>query len=110
MKEKSDDYDSPWKRILEKYFQEFMIFFFPRIAEGIDWSKGYTFLDKELQQIVLDAELGKRLADKLVQLHRKDGSDAWVLAHVEVQGQKKSGFEKRMLYIIIVFLIVMTVL
>ena len=63
-----DDYDSPWKKILEAYFQEFMVFFFPAAAEEIDWSRGYAFLDKELQQIVHDAELGKRLADKLVQV------------------------------------------
>jgi len=53
-------------------------------------------LDKELQQIVRDAELGKRLADKLVQVWRKDGDDAWVLAHVEVQGQERPDFAKRM--------------
>lgn len=53
-------------------------------------------MDKELQQIVRDAELGKRLADKLVQVWRKDGDDAWVLAHVEVQGQERPDFAKRM--------------
>jgi len=68
MSKESDDYDSPWKRILEAYFKEFVVFFFPAAAEEIDWSRGYTFLDKELQQIVRDAELGKRLADKLVQV------------------------------------------
>jgi len=66
MNKQPDDYDSPWKKILEAYFQEFMTFFFPAAAEDINWSRGYTFLDKELQQIVRNAELGKRLADKLV--------------------------------------------
>ena len=96
MSKELDDYDSPWKKILEAYFQEFVTFFFPAAAEGIDWSRGHTFLDKELQQIVQDAELGKRLADKLVKVWRKDGEDAWVLAHVEVQGQERSDFAKRM--------------
>jgi hypothetical protein len=96
MSKELDDYDSPWKKILEAYFQEFVTFFFPAAAEGIDWSRGHTFLDKELQQIVQDAELGKRLADKLVKVWRKDGDDAWVLAHVEVQGQERSDFAKRM--------------
>lgn len=96
MNKESDDYDSPWKKILEAYFREFVSFFFPLVAEGVDWSRGYTFLDKELQQIVRDAELGKRLADKLVQVWRKDGDDAWVLAHVEVQGQERPDFAKRM--------------
>ena len=96
MNKESDDYDSPWKKILEAYFQEFVTFFFPAAAEGIDWSRGYTFLDKELQQVVRDAELGRRLADKLVQVWRKDGNEVWVLVHVEVQGQEESDFAKRM--------------
>jgi len=44
----SDDYDSPWKNILESYFEEFMQFFFPDAAKDIDWSPGYEFWDKEL--------------------------------------------------------------
>lgn len=43
------DYDSPWKEILERYFEDFMRFFFPSIHSSIDWLKGYNFLDKELQ-------------------------------------------------------------
>ena len=92
----ADEYDSPWKSILEAYFQEFMKFFFPAIAEEIDWERGHTFLDKELQQVVRDAELGRRYADKLVQVYRRDGEETWVLVHVEVQGWRDSGFEQRM--------------
>ena len=96
MSEQSDDYDSTWKKILETYFRDFVTFFFPVVAEEVDWSKGYSFLDKELQQVVQDAELGRRRADKLVQVWRKDGNEAWVLVHVEVQGQERSDFAKRM--------------
>lgn len=62
------DYDSPWKEILEQYFPEFMAFFFPAAHAEVDWTKGYEFLDKELQQVVRDAELGRRFADKLVSI------------------------------------------
>jgi len=65
------DYDSPWKEILERYFSEFMLFFFPEAHEAIDWTKGYAFLDKELQQVVRDAETGARHVDKLVQVTKK---------------------------------------
>ncbi|MCK4605457.1 MAG: hypothetical protein KAU41_12345 [Deltaproteobacteria bacterium] len=92
----SDDYDSPWKEIIEVYFNDFMAFFFPDIAEEVDWDRGYTFLDKELQQVVLDAELGRRFADKLAQVWRRDGDEAWVLVHIEVQGQEEAVFAKRM--------------
>ncbi len=94
--ETDDDYDNPWKEMLSQYFQDFMFFFFPWAAEDIDWERGYEFFDKELQQVVRDAELGKRYADKLVRVFRKDQTEAWVLIHVEIQGQKDSDFAKRM--------------
>jgi hypothetical protein len=90
------DYDSPWKEMIEGYFQEFMGFFFPQAAADIDWSRGYDFLDGELQQVVRDAELGRRLVDKLVRVWRRNGDEAWVLVHVEVQGSREAGFPKRM--------------
>ncbi len=48
MSTQRSDYDSPWKEMLERYFEEFTVFFFPNVYRGIDWSKGYQFLDKEL--------------------------------------------------------------
>jgi hypothetical protein len=50
------DYDSPWKEALERYFEAFMAFFFPQAHSDIDWARGYEFLDKELQQVVREAE------------------------------------------------------
>ncbi len=90
------EYDTPWKKVLEAYFEEFVRFFFPEMAEDIDWSRGYEFLDKELQQIAKDSALGRRFADKLTRLYRKTGEEKWVLNHVEVQGQGRNEFEKRM--------------
>jgi hypothetical protein len=62
------NYDSPWKEILERFFPECMAFFFPEAQAAIDWSQGYTFMDKELQQVVRDAETGSRRVDKLVKV------------------------------------------
>jgi hypothetical protein len=91
------DFDTPWKEGLETYFQKFMEFFFPAIAAEIDWERGVTFLGTELQKIVRDADLGKRWADKLAQVWRKDGQEAMVLCHVEVQSQPEDVFTERML-------------
>lgn len=96
MTQPQTDYDSAWKEVLEHYFEEFISFFFPEAYAGIDWAMGYEFLDKELQQVVRDAELGRRLADKLVKVWSRDGEEAWVLVHVEVQGQVDREFAKRM--------------
>jgi hypothetical protein len=90
------DYDNPWKEALSLYFQDFMTFFFPSIEINIDWERGYEFLDKEFQQIIRESELGKREADKLVKVWRRDGEEVWVLIHVEVQSQEQSEFAERM--------------
>lgn len=96
MTESHDDFDSPWKNTLEWYFEDFMAFFFPDAHVDIDWKKPVEFLDKELQQVVSDAELGRRYADKLVKVWKKNGDEQWVLAHVEVQGEPEAHFERRM--------------
>ncbi|MBV6626457.1 MAG: cytosolic protein [Rivularia sp. (in: Bacteria)] len=90
------EYDSPWKEIIQLYFEDFMLFFFPQVHQEIDWNKGFEFLDQELQQVVRDAELGKRLVDKLVKIYRIGGGESWLLIHLEVQAQEKSNFPERM--------------
>ena len=90
------DYDSPWKEVLEFYFEPFMLFFFPDAHSEIDWSREHTFLDKELQQVVRDSQTGRRLVDKLVRVYLKDGRERWILVHVEVQGSPETGFSRRM--------------
>jgi len=47
------------------YFKEFIDFFFREMAADLDWSRGYVFLDKELQQVAREAALGRRYVDKL---------------------------------------------
>ena len=92
----NQDYDSPYKDILEAYFQEFMALFFPLIENDLNWEKGYKFLDKEFQGIVKEAEIGRRYLDKLIQVWRKDNCETWLLIHIEVQGARETGFPERM--------------
>ena len=92
----TDDYDSPWKEALERYLPDFLALLFPQVHAGIDWSRGYEFLDKELQQVVRDAELRRRYADKLAKVYTHDGAETWILIHVEVQGEAETGFAERM--------------
>jgi len=93
MTEQSTDYDSPWKEIIELYFPSFLEFFFPLAYAEIDWNRLYQILDKELHQLEPDAEIGKRLVAKVWLLN---GEEAWVLVHLEVQGQYDSKFTERM--------------
>ena len=91
-----NDADSPWKTILRLYFQESIEFFFPKIAQQIDWQHPPEFLDKEFQQIAGDAAIGKRYADQLVKVHRKRGKPLFLLLHLEVQAHKEKNFPERM--------------
>ena len=81
------DFDGAWKETLERYFNPFLLFCFPEVHRQIDWSKGYAFLDKELQEVVRDAQLGKQRVDKLVRVVLLDGREEWILIHVEIQTQ-----------------------
>jgi len=91
-----DDYDSPWKEGMELYFKELMEFFFPEIASEIAWTKGYEFLDKELQSVVRDAEIGRRHADKLVKVWSLEEKEFHVMIHIEIQSDKDKDFPRRM--------------
>ena len=90
------EYDSSWKEAIETYFKEFLAFFFPAIYAEVDFEKGYEFLDKELEKVVRDSVVGKRFADKLVKICLNDGSEQWILIHIEVQGYYDKDFERRM--------------
>ena len=90
------DYDGAWKEALEHYLRSLLEFCFPRVAREIDWSRPFEWLDKELQEVVRDAEAGKLWADKLVKVFRQDGREEWVLIHVEVQSQRDPRLPARM--------------
>jgi len=92
----SDDFDSPWKDALHRYLPSFLVFFFADIHGDVDWSRGYEALDKEFQQIVRQAKVGKRLADKLFKIWLNDGAERWLLVHVEIQGEVEEDFPQRM--------------
>jgi len=96
MSQPQTEFDSPWKDVIERYFEDFIQFFLPQAHGEIAWSRGFEFLDKELQQVVRDAELGRRLADKLIKVWRTGGEEAWVLIHLEVQSFEETNFSERM--------------
>ncbi|HUG93147.1 MAG TPA: hypothetical protein VML55_20060 [Planctomycetaceae bacterium] len=90
------DFDSPWKEALDVYFEQFVAFFFPEVHGGIDWSRGYDSLDQELRQVLREADLGRRVVDKLVRVWRVGGEEIWVVVHVEIQAQYEASFAHRM--------------
>ncbi|MEI6442907.1 MAG: transposase [Nostocales cyanobacterium ELA583] len=96
MSEVKADYDGAWKEGVEQYFEPFLAFFFPEIQAEIDWTRGYEFLDQELQQLIRESEVGKQFVDKLIKVWLNDGKETWLLIHLEIQSQVDTGFAKRM--------------
>jgi hypothetical protein len=89
------DQDSPWKRVLQQYFQEAIEFFLPNVAKLVDWTQPAEFLDKEFVKIAPDAKVGRRFADQLVRVKLKRGKDLILLLHVEVQAAPEKQFSER---------------
>ena len=91
--------DSSWRKILDKLLPDFLAFYFREIHQAIDFDKGFEFLDKELQKILpqLD-DTDKRVVDKLVKVFLRDGSEKWLLIHIEIQGYREADFSKRVFH------------
>ena len=47
----NDDYDTPWKLAVTRYFPDFIAFYFPQAHAAIDWARPYVFLAEELAQL-----------------------------------------------------------
>jgi hypothetical protein len=73
MAKNKSEFDSPWKDILDLYFEEFIALCWPSKYDEIDWSKGYKMRDKELSKIHRTSKTGKKVADKLVEIYLKNG-------------------------------------
>ena len=89
------DFDSAWKEAITRFFRPFLEFFFADIAQDVDWSQPITFLESELRKAHPKDKMGRRRADVLASVHRLDGSQSWVLIHIEVQSQWVAHFEER---------------
>lgn len=95
-KKKREDFDSPWKEVIESYFQEFLAFLFPMAHTLIDWDKDFVFLDQEFRSVTRNAQFSRRSVDKLVRVSLKNGDELWIYLHVEIQAGHDSHFPKRM--------------
>jgi len=100
--------DNAWKEIIEEHFRDFLLFFFPRVHDAIDWKHKPQWLDKEFRILTRfekgekkDRDRRKRkkrssgTLDKLAKVRLADGRSQWILAHVEVEGGRKAHFAER---------------
>lgn len=93
----SSDHDTHWKELITRLFPYFLAFFMPDIYAVTDLNKGVEFLDKELHKLIADKfKGGNTLKDKLAKIYLKDGSERWILIHIEIQSSNKPDFLRRM--------------
>ncbi|RKO68823.1 hypothetical protein D7322_24755 [Sphingobacterium puteale] len=85
--------DPLWKSILEQTFSHFLRFIFTDAEAVFDLSRPFDYLDKEFESLFPPESNGKgvRYVDKLVKVFLKDGSEQYVLCHVEIQSSKGKG-------------------
>lgn len=90
--------DILWKGIIEVVAPEMLLFLFKDAASIFDQEKGFEFLDKELLELFPEQakQGGNRLVDKLIKIHTLDGTEKWILLHIEVQGGDTKDFAERM--------------
>ena len=89
-------FDEAWKKVIERFFPQFLLFFAPKLYEDVDFSQPFTFLNKEMQQLSKKGLKGSKFVDKLVKIYLKDGSEQWLLVHIEIQGDEDKDFPLRM--------------
>lgn len=92
----SSEKDHIWKRIISKFFKQFIEFFLPELHNDIDFTYKVKFLDNQLLKIVQKSGGKDRASDKLVEVKMKDGTNKFILVHIEIQDSHKSDFAFRM--------------
>ena len=89
------DHDSPWKETLDRFLRPFLELTFPKVCRRIDWSVEPVSLEQELRAIMPGSDLGPLRADKLIKVRLVDGTDRWLLIHIEVQMQHDPDLPRR---------------
>ncbi|WP_437921528.1 hypothetical protein [Sphingobacterium sp. LRF_L2] len=85
--------DPLWKSIIEHTFKHFLAFFFPEAEKIFDFNRGFEYMDKEFEQLFPPetSSKGVRYVDKLAKVYLHDGSEKFVLCHIEVQSSRGKG-------------------
>lgn len=87
------DQDSPWKELLEQDLLPALRLLAPDVTAGLDPARDLEALDAELRKLAPEGETGRRLADRLVKLHLRDGDVRYL--HAEVQAWRDDELGRR---------------
>jgi predicted transposase/invertase (TIGR01784 family) len=86
------------KSAFEEAFPDLLRFFFKEADSIFDIERGFEFMDKELSELFpeLERKGGSRFVDMLVKTYLIDGTEEWILVHLEIQGEGSNNFAFRM--------------
>lgn len=89
-------FDEAWKRVIERFFPQLLHLFVPNLYFDVDFKRGFSFLDREMEQLSIISLKGAKYVDKLAKVYLKNGTEQWILVHIEVQGYPDKEFSLRM--------------
>ena len=92
------DSDGLWKDIVHRFFYPMLQRAIPALYDDADREKKPQFLDKELRNVIHTLPGRAHVADFLVEVPLKNGSNEWVLLHVEVQAKGGDNLPFRMFH------------
>jgi hypothetical protein len=78
------DHDGFWKEALDRYLEPFLRLCFPRVHDGIDWSRAHVPLDQGLRQFLGNTQTRKRQVDRLYRVTTHDGTEEHLFLHVAI--------------------------
>ena len=102
------DFDGLWKEAIERFLPELLMRTLPELYKDIDFSIKPEFLSKELQDSIqrpaIDEHNPPLFVDELIKIFLKNGQTAWILLHIEIQGNGGDDISFRMmLYCSLIF-------
>jgi hypothetical protein len=90
------DFVGAWQFTLKHFLQSFLEVAFPVIAAVIDWKVPPVSFDKELQEILPDAQPDPERFDKLIRFRLISGLDACLWIHFEFCNHPDPDLENRL--------------
>jgi predicted transposase YdaD len=99
-KQENADQDGFWKELVKRFCYSLIKRAIPELYEKVDLEKEPRPLDKEFTDVVNIGNPNFRVpphfADLVFEVPLKDGSNTWIIFHVEAQGPKGGNLPERM--------------
>ena len=91
------DFDARWKELIIEFTDQFILYFFPTLYPLVDFSQDVEFIEQELLNIFPEETLaGKKVSDKLLKVKLLNGTERWLLIHIEIEGKGNSNYGQQM--------------